>query len=932
MKLLTVDGNSIINRSFYGVRPLSTKSGIPTNAVFGFLKIMDKMIKETQPDCVTVAFDLKAPTFRHEKYDLYKANRKGMPDELAVQLPIVKEILTLLGYHIIEKEGFEADDILGTFARICVQNNTECIIATGDRDSLQLVNENVTVRLATNKDTIIYDTDKIIETYGVKPENLIEVKALMGDSSDNIPGVKGIGEKTALELIAKYNNIEYIFDNVDSIELKPRVKTILSEEESRKSAFLSRELATIYCDVPIETEIEKYRVKPINTHELKDKLVELEMYSLLENYSLNSSDITPSQSTKTFEFTVKTNPDFNEVKQKLENLEFLDFIFENKENSKTKENIQLSLGHANDENNYLLYINAQDIIYMFDTNAETALKNLVLNSEKSKRTYDAKSLYLYLYNNELEINNINFDLLLAAYLLNPNANNYDVNILAAEYANNIKWTLSNVHFPPPPARESERENIYSGFVQTQQMSVNNGESPPSEAEKRERENIQSGYVQTQHMDKNKDVCFKIAAFSYLCDVLDKELTALNMADLLHEIELPLSKVLASIEHEGFLIDIEGIRAFGNELEKDIAHLADEINELAGQKCNPNSPKELGFILFDKLGLKGGKKTKTGFSTNAEVLEKLRNVHPIVNKILQYRHLSKLNSTYVTGLLKVAKADGRVYTSFKQTETRTGRISSVEPNLQNIPVRTERGANMRKFFIAPENRVLIDADYSQIELRILAAISEDEEMIFAFNNNDDIHSITASEVFGVPRMILPPELRSRAKAINFGIVYGISAFSLANDIGTTNSEAKKYIEKYFETYPGVKKYMDGIIEKAKADNYVTTMFGRRRPLADINSSNHIVRTAAERIALNTPIQGTSADIIKIAMINCHERLEKEKLDAKLILQIHDELIIECSKDDAEKAALILKEEMKNAASLKVELTVDVNTGKNWFKTK
>ncbi|MCL2088566.1 MAG: DNA polymerase I [Oscillospiraceae bacterium] len=861
MVFLAVDGNSILNRSFYGIKPLSTKSGIPTNAIYGFLKTLDRTIKDTGATHIAVAFDLPKPTFRHKMYDGYKANRKGMPEELAAQLPHVKQIIELLGYSIVEQEGYEADDILGTFARICGQSGTKCVISTGDRDSLQLVDQNVTVRLATNKEPVTYDTDKIKADYGVDPPLLIEVKALMGDNSDNIPGVKGIGEKTALDLIAKYGGIDYIYDNLEKIEIKPRQKELLST--SRDMAYISRDLAAICRDVPVCGDIDGYNITEGDRQALAEKLSSLEMYSLLSMYAADGETLAPAV-LETVEIEIAIDPDIDQTAKALSNAECIDFLAE----IDNRTLMRLKIIHHNKA-------------YVFTKNPQAALENIIPAVKAKKRTQDAKTLYKWMLDSGLDLPVIDHDILLSAYLLDPLSSEYGIEGLRMKY---LSGTVYNIKYD-----QADIEGI--------------------------------------GRDDND-----IAALPALCDMLAEQIHEQGMDRLLYEIELPLSGVLAHMEHHGFMLDREGVTSFGAELKAEIKTLADDIKELAEEDINPNSPKELGRILFEKLELPGGKKTKTGYSTDVDVLTKLLGQHPIIEKILSYRHVAKLNSTYADGLLNMVEQDGRIHTVFRQTETRTGRISSIEPNMQNIPVRTEQGRTLRKFFTAPEGRVLIDADYSQIELRILAAVSGDRQMIEAFNQDKDIHTITAAEVFGYAPELLPPELRTRAKAINFGIVYGIGAFSLSQDIGVSVAEAKRYIERYFDTYSGVKEYMDGIIERAKQERSVSTILGRIRPIPDINSSNRNIRSAAERIALNTPIQGTGADIIKIAMIRCHERLAEENLDARLILQVHDELIIEASQKDADRAAVILSEEMRDAADLAVQLVVDVNIGKTWYETK
>lgn len=846
MRLLAIDGNSILNRSYYGVRNLSNSKGMPTNAIFGFLNILEKMLGEIAPDMVVAAFDLKEPTFRHLRFGGYKANRHGMPDDLAVQLPVMKKILQAMGYHVVECPGFEADDIMGTMARLAEEQKVDCIISTGDRDNLQLVAEHVRVRLATNREAIYYDEEEILEEYGVSPKELIEVKALMGDSSDNIPGVKGIGEKTALNLIQKYHTIDYIFDHVEELETTNRVKNLLRGEEAREQAEMSRMLGTIVSNAPVDQDLECYTIEERDNKTLRKLLVELELKKFLEKYGLTEEEKEPEP--EALPISVLQNPSMEEAEQLLEPCETIDFLYQ-------EGHLQIACGQTLLE-------------YTFD--AEGAFDRLIHSSEKPKRTHDSKAVYHLAARQGSSLKNLVFSTDLAGYLLDSLAKDYQLGDLEEAYV-------------------------------TQSLAV-------------------------------EESYRLIARFPYLCDTMEQELKEKGMDRLLHEIELPLSQVLASMEEEGFQIDVQGVREFGTMLEGNISQLKYEIYSLAGEEFNINSTRELGHILFEKLKLPTGKKTKTGYSTNVDVLEKLVPIHPIAEKVLEYRKLSKLNSTYVVGLLKVTGADHRIHTVFKQTETRTGRISSTEPNMQNIPIRTEIGSSMRKFFTAKDGCVLLDADYSQIELRILAHIAQDQRLIDGFLHDADIHTMTASKVFGVAPELVTAELRRRAKAINFGIVYGIGAFSLAQDLHVTIAEASRYIENYLNTYSGVKKYMEDIVASSTKSGQVKTMFGRIRKLPEILSSNRNVKAFGERVALNTPIQGTAADIIKIAMVRVYDRLLEEQLDAKLILQVHDELLIEASITDAPRAKEILKQEMEQAVTLSVPLKVDVSEGQTWYDAK
>ncbi|MBE6808108.1 MAG: DNA polymerase I [Ruminococcaceae bacterium] len=841
MKLLAIDGNSIINRAFYGIKLLSTKDGQYTNGIYGFINILNKLCEMEKPDGVAVAFDLKAPTFRHKQYSEYKAGRKGMPPELAEQMPVLKEWLKLAGYTCIECEGFEADDILGTLAHLSEQSGNECVISTGDRDSLQLVSDKTRVLLAATKmghpEIINYDKVALFLKYGLTPPEMIELKALMGDSSDNIPGVAGVGEKTATDLITRYHTIDYIYENLESLEIKDGVRKKL--EAGKDSAFLSRELGTICKAAPINENIADYKTKAPQKTELAALMTKLEFFKLMEKM-----DLEPVNAQMQIGF------DMEEAKKTEVKETFPDSITE-------------ITVYCEDENIALVW---EDGVCRSDYQT---LKAVMENPNIKKRVFDYKNLYKQ--NNN--ISSISFDAMLAAYLCNPASSSYAAERLILEYG-----------ATPEILGEADE------FI--------------------------------------KNACgFKIA-----CDNLKKELEATNQLKLLEEIELPLAKVLGNMELCGFLVDKEGLEKLSDELGERISVIEKEIYSLVGYEFNLNSPKQLGVALFEKLELPAKKKTKSGYSTNAEVLEELKDRHPAVALLLEYRQLAKLKSTYADGLQGCIAEDGRIHTTFNQTEARTGRISSLEPNLQNIPVRTSEGKRLREYFIAPENRVLCDADYSQIELRVLAHIANDQNMINAFLSGADIHTATAAQVFNMPEDMVTPIMRSRAKAVNFGIVYGIGAFSLSKDIGVTRAEADSYIKNYLASYSGVADYMENTIKQAKLDGFVTTLFGRRRYLPELNNSNGMLRAFGERVARNAPIQGTAADIIKLAMINVFGRLEKEIPTAKLILQVHDELIVECDKNDAEKVCSLLAEEMEKSASLAVRLTADAAYGKNWLEAK
>ncbi|MFZ2538621.1 MAG: DNA polymerase I [Oscillospiraceae bacterium] len=849
MKLLAIDGNSILNRAFYGVRPLTTKDGTYTNAIFGFLNMLMKLEKDTTPDAVAIAFDVSRKTFRNDQYADYKANRKGMPDELRMQLPLVKEILLYMGYKIATAEGFEGDDVLGTLAQSCCNSGHSCVVATGDRDCLQLVTDCVTVSLAKTAGNIIYTREKVLEDYGMEPLQIIDLKALMGDASDNIPGVKGVGEKTALTLIQNNHNIEKIYEDIEAIEATPRVKRLLFE--SKDMAFLSKKLATICLEVPIDTEITDYVRGETDEQKLSEILTRLEMYSFFDklNVKMSAGSAVAQESVPTIKISCEVV-----TADQAHAVGFLGTPI-------------VSLIMKDDS----LLLNVGDTIYNVTADRRDEMLKHLFKNKIPINTFMAKPIYKLAKDWGYEDIVINFDAELAAYLLNPSSKGYDFKTLTNRHLNSLQFDVSE-----------------------------------------------------EFLD--------IAALPYLCDTLNEELITEEMKSLYDTIEMPLCEVLADMEHEGFEIDKAGIEKFGKQLENDIELTKEQVFKLVGEEFNINSTKELGVILFEKLGLPSGKKTKTGYSTNVDVLESLMDKHEVVPQIMEYRKLAKLYSTYVVGLLKVISPDGRVHSTFNQTETRTGRISSTEPNVQNIPIRTKLGSEIRKFFVAREGYTLIDADYSQIELRILAHISADTNMIKAFKDKADIHAITASQVFNHPIETLPSELRSRAKAINFGIVYGISAYSLSQDINVSMHEAKEYIEAYLHNYAGVAEYMQNVVEQARIDGFVKTIYGRKRDLADINATNKMIKAFAERVALNTPVQGTAADIIKLAMIKVYQRIKKEDLDARLILQVHDELIVEAPVMQADRVKTILKEEMENAAKLSVPLVADISIGKDWYSAK
>lgn len=852
MRFLVIDGNSIVNRAFYGIKILTTKDGRYTNAIQGFMNILLSLKNECKPDRVAVAFDMKAPTFRHKMYSEYKAGRKGMPEELHQQMPVLKELLTALGYTLVECEGWEADDILGTISHACTGAD-KCFIATGDRDSLQLISDNSTVLLATSKGTIVYDKEKLMEEYGVEPYQMIELKALQGDSSDNIPGIPGVGPKTAGDLIKKFRTVDDIYDNIETIDVKEKLREKLIT--NKELAYLSRDLGTIRTNAPISLDFDDYVVGDGDEKEALKILSSLEMYKMIEKIglSLNEAAAELQESDETVEIVRVDSVSDIEIK------EHLYFTFEYE---------QGDILRAAINNGEKIYIIENDS-FVF----ASELSSVFSDETVEKTVYNVKLLYEWAFRHGTEICGRINDVMLAGYLLNPTGGDYSPSRLAIDYSAVI------------PKVECDED-----FV--------------------------------------KDAAAMPALWKRLSERIEEN----GQPELLWNIEIPFAKVLASMEVKGFLVDRQGIIDYGEELQTKIDGLRDSIYEQAGEEFNINSPKQLGEILFDKLGLPARKKTKSGYSTSADVLEDLAVSYPIVASVLEYRTLAKLKSTYCEGLVKEIAPDGRIRSTLNQTETRTGRISSAEPNLQNIPVRTPVGKEMRKFFTAPEGSKLVDSDYSQIELRVLAHIADDKAMIDAFNNNADIHTITAAQVFNMPVEMVTPLMRSKAKAVNFGIVYGIGAFSLAKDIKVTRKEADSYIKGYLSLYSGIDAYMKNVAEKAKQDGYVSTIFGRRRYLPELNSSNFNMRAFGERVARNMPIQGTAADIIKIAMIKVYDRLKTEKLNSEIIMQVHDEIIVEAPDNEVEKVESILREEMENACQMKVRLIADAHSGQTWYEAK
>ncbi|HIR85632.1 MAG TPA: DNA polymerase I [Candidatus Limivicinus faecipullorum] len=849
MKLMILDGNSIVNRAFYGVRPLNAPDGRPTNAVYGFLAILQKLLEEQKPEAVCVSFDLKAPTFRHKEYEGYKAQRKAMPEELAEQIPMLKETLDAMGIRRYELEGYEADDILGTASAICERDGWDCVIVTGDKDSLQLISDktsvcNVKTRMG-QTETIVYTPERFREEYGFEPKLMVDLKALMGDSSDNIPGVPGVGEKTAMALVQNYGTIENIYAKLDSLDVKDSVKKKLAQ--GKDSAEKSYWLATIVRDVPLKFKPEENLWDRDYTPELYGIFKSLGFNKFIEKWGLEPGSVPAgnTQEAKGLEHCAPLTAEETEELIKavksapwvavysLEGLDSLEIC----DGEKVYEAAWNRCGENYDR-----------------------LLRAVFSPEVKKAGHNIKDLMGLLMKEGLSTEGFVFDTALAAYLLEATESDYAPERISVRYA----------------GRElSGAEAVFA-----------------------------------------------------LYPTLDAKMKELGMEKLYYDIELPLCRVLSEMEESGFYVDRKALYDFGESLNAGINALQESIWSHAGHEFNINSPKQLGAVLFEELMLPYGKKTKTGWSTNADVLEKLQDKHPIVKEVLDYRMLTKLKSTYAEGLLKVISQDGRIHTSFQMTVTATGRLSSTEPNLQNIPVRKELGAQIRNMFVAAPGMMLVDADYSQIELRLLAHISGDQAMKEAFLSGEDFHTVTASKVFGVPVEQVTPTLRSRAKAVNFGIVYGISAFSLAQDIGVYTNEAKAYMDAYLERYHGVRDYMKNIVESAKEKGYVSTIYGRRRYLPELKSSNFNMRSFGERVALNMPVQGTAADIIKLAMVNVHRRLKETGLKARLILQVHDELIVECPGEEAEQVRDILTEEMENAAHLSVPLVAEAHIGHSW----
>ena len=880
---MVLDGNSIINRAYYGVRPLTTRDRFFTHAIFAFQTMLGRLLDEEKPEALCVAFDRREPTFRHLEYEGYKATRHAMPEELAMQMPVLKDVLDAMNIPRYELAGFEADDLIGTISRKCESAGWDCVVATGDKDSLQLVTEHTTVKLISTRmgQTTTKDMtpESFREVYGFAPIHIVDLKAMMGDASDNIPGVPGVGEKTAMALIQKYQSIDEIYRLLPDIEAKPNVIKKLTEgEESARQSF---HLATIVTDAPLEfSPQDNLRKAPSDA--LYPLFMKLEFTKLIDKYGLKPpADIPAAEEPVDLTVTAEAVTTVEKAKEYLS-------LFRKAEHVTLLALPDLSGVIVDFVAGESTAVSAEFYFSRYEGDWNALLRALFSDDIK-KVSHNVKDLQRTLLENGLPIEGFIFDTALAGYLLDATAGKYDIASLFAAY---FHQTLAEPKHLDPDA--------FSMLGDT------------AEAET-------AFHVYTSAVDA-------------LYEAFAPELEKRELHELYYEVELPLCAVLARMEHAGMRVDANALAAFGSEMEVQLKTLEQHIYEEAGGPFNINSPKQLGEVLFDKLMLPAGKKTKTGWSTNADVLEKLRGKHPIIDQILDYRMLTKLKSTYADGLLKEISADGRIHTSFQMTVTATGRLSSTEPNLQNIPTRTQLGSEFRRMFVPADGCVLVDADYSQIELRLLAHIADDEAMKQAFLTGEDIHTVTAAQVFGVPTDQVTKQMRSHAKAVNFGIVYGISAFSLAQDIGVPVYEAKEYIETYFERFPGIRRYMDEVVAQAKERGYVETLMHRRRALPELAASNFNTRSFGERVARNMPIQGTAADVIKLAMVRVDERLHKENLKAKLILQVHDELIVECPEEEKETVARLLTEEMEGAVHLSVPLTAEAHWGINWLEAK
>ncbi|MCB5558668.1 DNA polymerase I [Anaerosalibacter bizertensis] len=886
---MIIDGSSLLHRGFYALPLLSTKDGIYTNGVYGFLTMFYKITEEYEPDYISVAFDKKAPTFRHLEYDFYKANRQKSPNELSLQFPILKEVLSAMNINQIEIEGYEADDIAGTIAKFGEEKGLEVILVTGDRDYLQLASEKSKV-LVTKKgitELEVFDNKIIMDKYGIKPEQFIDLKGLMGDQSDNIPGVPGIGEKTGLKLIKEFGSMENIYENIEKVSGKKRKESLI---EYRQQAFMSKRLGEIVTNVPIELDMEKFIVKEPNWEKLKKLYEKLEFKSLIDK--IPKDKIEDSREEFKSEFVlVNDDKEFNNIVNNIRKDKKIGFkIIYSGPNPLKDEIIGICI-KPKESSSYYINCENNNILDSF----KDSFKEIFESEDIEKIGHNIKEDIIGLFRLDINISDISFDSMIGQYLINPSQTDYSIHELAKEY--------------------------FDIFIESEEELLGKGKNKKT--------------FKSLELEKRVEYFSKILDLTFMLENQIKGIVkSQGMEKLYYDIELPLIEVLASMEYLGFKIDMDIINELGKEFDDKINNLTIEIYDLAGREFNVNSPKQLGEVLFDDLDLPVIKKTKTGYSTNAEVLDKLKDKHPIIDKILKYRQIVKLKSTYIDGLIDLVDDEtNRIHSSFNQTVTNTGRISSTEPNLQNIPVKTEEGRKIRKAFVSEnENYVLVDGDYSQIELRVLAHISDDPKLKEAFYHNEDIHTKTASEVFEVEKEEVTPLMRSRAKAVNFGIVYGISDYGLSRDLDISRKEAKKYIDNYLKNYEKVKEYMDNIIEVGKRDGYVETILNRRRYLPELKSRNYVVRSFGERVAMNTPIQGSAADIIKIAMVRVYKELKKRNMKSKLILQVHDELIIEAHEDEKEEVENILRQIMESSVELNVPLKVDIKMGESWYETK
>lgn len=896
-RLILVDGNSIMNRAFYGImgsKMLTTSDGIYTNAVYGFLAILFKIEEDLNPDYIAVAFDLKGPTKRHEMYSEYKANRHGMPDELAMQMPMIKDVLKAMNIPIIEKQGYEGDDILGTLSKEAEAEGIDVTILSGDRDTFQLASDKVTIRIPRTKmgktENEDYNRERVLEEYGIEPTQLIEVKGLMGDSSDNIPGIPGVGEKTALNLIKEYQTIENLYDSVESN--KDTLKGKLREKvvDNKELAFLSKELGTIDREVPLEETINNLKLQEWDKEEVYKLFQYLKFNRYIERFSLGENNAESSNETSFEKIQLKEANDITALLKNIKQDKKMIYTTETEDNSNSilgKRITGLAIYKENENKAYYIHMNDSTLEH---------LKEILEDNTVLKIGYNMKEDYILLKEQSINLQAIHYDVKIAAYIIDPAENKYNLDKLAMDYL--------QININEANSKEAKQVSLFEAVSEDNEQEV-----------------------------KIEEVCLKVYAISKLHDATLKKLEETEQVELFAKVEMPLVEVLADMQYQGIFADKEELIRFGETLKEEIQKLTDQIYKLAGEEFNINSTKQLGVILFEKLKLPVIKKTKSGYSTDVEVLEKLKNDHEIIEKILEYRQLVKLNSTYVEGMLPyINEKDNKIHSYFHQTVTSTGRISSTDPNLQNIPTRVELGKQIRKIFKPDPGFTFVDADYSQIELRVLAHMADDEHMIEAFNHEEDIHRQTASKVWGIPMEEVTKEQRSNAKAVNFGIVYGISDFGLGEQLGISRKQAKSYIEQYLNQYEKIKEYMEYIKNFAKEKGYVETLFNRRRYIPEMNSSNYMVRQFGNRIAMNMPIQGTAADIMKIAMITLYHELNKRKLQSKILLQIHDELLLQVKEEEKQEVKDLLKTSMENAMKLKVPLKVELSEAKNWYEAK